>query len=307
MSIAQRLDVLIPTYRRAESLLRTLRCLDEADPPGCPMDIVVIDNAGDPATREVVLGNSWKKPVRLVECKPQGMSPAFNMGVAVTSGDLILFLNDDISVERDHLVELIAGVNRWPEGGAYGGKIRLAWPEGQAAPRTEILDYIAGFAYVPLDYGEEGPISGGRRPMEGNMAAWRAKLPAQPFDLNAGPTPGKYRMGAGETLFRRLLDRGEIFIFLPRVVVDHHIRPEQLELEWIARRSFSYGRELQNYGMRHRSVSGASSTPRLAAAWLLRVLRRIAMRTRGKDYPLVWARVDQALIEGILYERFRRG
>jgi glycosyltransferase involved in cell wall biosynthesis len=303
--MVERLDVLIPTANRAESLLRTLRCLDEAVAPRCALDIVVIDNANDQATRDVVRGNQWSKPVRLIDCQERGMSPAFNMGVASTSGELILFLNDDISVEKDHLIELLAGVERWPDAAAYGGQIKLAWPENTPPPRAEILDYIAGFAYVPLDYGAEDWIAQGLRPMEGNMAAWRTKLPDTPFDLNAGPTPGKYRMGAGETLFRWLVERGERFIYLPKVVVDHHIRPEQMTIEWIARRSFSYGRELQNHGMKHRKISGAASTPALAAQWLVRVLRRVAMQLRGKDYPLVWARVDQSLIEGILYERFR--
>lgn len=303
--LVKRLDVLIPTANRAESLLRTLRRLDEALSPDCAIDIVVIDNANDAATREVVLGNRWNKPVRLVDCAERGMSPAFNMGVAVTSGELILFLNDDISVERNHLVELMAGVARWPDAAVYGGKIQLAWPDDTPAPRAEILDYIAGYAYVPLDYGQEGPVPAGKRPMEGNMAAWRSKLPETPFDLKAGPTPGKYRMGAGEALFRWLADRGERFVYLPKVVVDHHIRAEQMTLAWIARRSFSYGRELQNHAMRHRKISGAASTPRLIGQWLVRVARRFAMQVRGKDYPLVWARVDQALIEGILYERFR--
>ncbi len=107
-------SIVIPTYHRKESLLRLLKSLK-----GTPAEIIVVEQGDDN-------GKIFKKLVdRYIYLNKPSTPHAMNVGVTKAKGDLILFLDDDVTVTKDFLNTMLrllpiqALRRRW--GKYYGG------------------------------------------------------------------------------------------------------------------------------------------------------------------------------------------
>jgi GT2 family glycosyltransferase len=72
--------------------------------------------------------------VRLVVEPQAGKNRALNRGRETTSGALVVFTDDDVTVGSGWLRELAAGAARWPEASIFGGRILPRWPDDHTAP-----------------------------------------------------------------------------------------------------------------------------------------------------------------------------
>lgn len=98
--------MVIPTLRRAEILRDTLSSLAACDPP--PAEIVVVD--GDPgrATQRVVAGLDGPRlrfTLHYLRSEP-GSTVQRNAGIDAATGDVIAFLDDDVSVRPSFFADL---------------------------------------------------------------------------------------------------------------------------------------------------------------------------------------------------------
>lgn len=212
-----------------------------------------------------------------------------------------------MTVGPDYFLQLQAALSRWPDAAGFGGRVDLAWPEGAMLPDSPLLQYIEGFAYARHFGLEEAEYPVGTEPAEANMVFRRDWLAGSgTFDPGTGPHPGRYRMGSGAILFRRVREAKGRLIHLPQLVVRHHIRSEQLAPTWLQARAFSYGRSLAHHHLRHGQISGNDGLPSLALKWALRLAHEAVFALRRRAWPRMLARVDRKLIEGILAERFGR-
>src|SRR5579864_2159978 len=89
-----KISVVVPTYNRARSVMRTIVSLTEQTLP--PMEIVVIDNGSTDDTGDVVrdLARGVRRLRHIVEPR-LGVSRARNRGAGEASGELVAFLDDD--------------------------------------------------------------------------------------------------------------------------------------------------------------------------------------------------------------------
>ena len=100
-------SVIIPTLRREEQLRETLASLAQCDP--LPDELIVVDAAGERSAEAQTAGIA-KLGVRVqVLGSPGGVSRQRNIGVEHASGELILFLDDDVLVEK-RLFEIAAEI-----------------------------------------------------------------------------------------------------------------------------------------------------------------------------------------------------
>jgi glycosyltransferase involved in cell wall biosynthesis len=83
------ISVVMPTRDRARVLERSLAAL-QREHPG---EVVVVDDGSLDDTPDVVARNAWVRSVRLAG---EGRSAAKNAGVAAASGDIVLFMDDDV-------------------------------------------------------------------------------------------------------------------------------------------------------------------------------------------------------------------
>ena len=96
------LSVVILTRNRPEQLRQCLPCLEhqDFDPDGC--QIVVVDDGSDSSTSNPPLGK-YRTKGRYLTQRPPGPAAARNLGVGAASGQVTVFIGDDVLTQSDFL------------------------------------------------------------------------------------------------------------------------------------------------------------------------------------------------------------
>jgi hypothetical protein len=289
-------SVLLATRRRPAALAETLQGLASMAAGPFAWELVVVDNVddidsgGDAETRRVVEQAAPGLPVRLLVEPVGGKNRALNRAVEVATGTLVAFTDDDVSVDGAWLGELWQGAARWPDASMFGGRILPRWPEGCETPPSgpffEHAFAVADFAHPEGRY-SSGYVYGANMAIRAAVfkAGWR-------FDERMGPDgTDRYITGSETSLTVALERKGHHAIYLPRAVVHHRIRPDQLTPAWLHGRAFRKGR---------------ASALKRGLAGGLRHLPRDVMTAAVREYAAwwrCWLRGDRegALAHGIAY------
>lgn len=146
-------SVIIPTYRREAELCHTLQQLLDQDYP--PDEILVIDQTPqhEPATEAFLNQLAVAGTIRLIHQQMPSASRARNCGIVEAAGEILLFLDDDILIEKDFIRAHLTNF-RDPSVAAVTGAI---WSErGQPLPLIYELPAITqqqplGWMQVPAN------------------------------------------------------------------------------------------------------------------------------------------------------------
>ena len=234
------ISILIATYKRPFELSRTLEALTQIDHTGLTWQIILVDNANDPQTFEVFKKYQNLLPIKYAICSEQGKSRALNVGLPLCEGDLIILTDDDVLPEKSWLKETLEGAKRWPNHSIWGGKVIPDNINNIPQEYRQLKHFILDYAVADWKLAE-GPYS----PYEvfGPNFAIRKNILKENIRFNPEVGVGaKFPTGV-ETFF--LLDlhkKGYEPVYLPKSIVYHQIRPEQLTLKWLYERSFKGGR-----------------------------------------------------------------
>jgi GT2 family glycosyltransferase len=234
------MSVLFATHRRADILEKTLEAFRSISTDTVRWHLVVVDNADDIASQEVLRRYETSLPLTWLVESRAGKNRALNAALPLLRGDIFVFTDDDVLPDTRWLEELMSAAKRWPEHAIFGGRIvpDRALPFDTAEPMVRS-------AYVISDeYPSDTEIRAGRiwgPNMAIRAATFRARAVA--FDESIGPAAGySYAMGSETELLLRLQALGERCMFVPAAVVSHQIRPEQVSLSWLRERCFRAGR-----------------------------------------------------------------
>lgn len=118
------IDILIPHWNRSESLRRTLESLRSQSTPAAR--VVVCDNGSSDGTKEMLAGE-FPDVCHLDLGQNLGFSAAVNRGLAVSSSELVVLLNNDVVADPQLLervvvareatgAEMVAACLRMPAG-----------------------------------------------------------------------------------------------------------------------------------------------------------------------------------------------
>src|ERR1700722_15182927 len=125
-----RISVILCTYNRCQLLAKALESVTASVlPPAVEWEVLVVDNNSHDETRSVVQDFSDRHPGRiryLVELR-QGKSYALNTGIGEALGEVLAFMDDDVTVELTWLRNLTGALENREWAGA-GGRIVLQWP-----------------------------------------------------------------------------------------------------------------------------------------------------------------------------------
>jgi len=204
--------------------------LEAIDKPDCKVEVVLIDNASTDETPDVMarFANVHGGTI-LTESRP-GKSHALNTGLEASSGDLIIFLDDDAIPDRGWLASFWRAASQQPNAAAFAGSIRPYW---QSSPPK----WLRGLANLGRACGctEPGRAEGNIGPEEvkgANFAVRRMALGDLKFDtgsVNFGQ-PGASTGGEDSLMSRRLSARGHAFHFVPGAAVAHIIAHDEMTL-----------------------------------------------------------------------------
>jgi glycosyltransferase involved in cell wall biosynthesis len=222
---APMLSVVICTYNRSFSLRQTLSSLADLDAGGLQGEILLVDNNSTDDTRaaaEAFLPRA-PLPARYLFEPRQGLSHARNTGIDAASGDIVIFTDDDVLLDRHWLHEIArAFVQAKPA--ALGGKIVPKWPDAPPSWLGPELHQFLGL----LDHGDAPKLMETPELWGANLAIRADVFRTLRFQDKLGRSGGKLYNGEDTDLLRALLDRGERVLYWPSAVVQHNIPQRRL-------------------------------------------------------------------------------
>lgn len=236
------LSVIIPTYNRSDSLLKTLDCLKrQRVSPSLRWEVIVVDNNCTDGTGGVVthLADDFPVPLRHVIELNQGASNARNRGIAAACGAILLFTDDDVRPDPDWIAAVSSTFSRY---GCHGvvGRIELQWTFGR--PRW-VTDDLTGFL-ARLDYGDsETAIVSDETPPYGPNMAFRKSVfeTIAGFNPNLGRNGGSLATGEEPELFARFIAAGFTAVYQPASVVYHELQSTRVKKSFFRKSHFYNG------------------------------------------------------------------
>jgi glycosyltransferase involved in cell wall biosynthesis len=269
------ITVILCTYNRCRSLGKALESLAaSALPESVEWEVVVVDNNSSDQTHDIVQDfcNRYAGRFRYLFEPRQGKSYALNTGVREAKGDVLAFVDDDVTVESSWLWNLTVGLGSGEWAGA-GGRILPQWP---CAPPSWLPEK-GWFGMAPLvmfDLGlQPGPLAD--PPFGTNMAFHRRvfeKYGTFRTDLGPGPN-GKIRNNEDTEFGGRLLTAGERLRYEPSALVRHSVPKNRLRRDYFLTWWFNKGRaDIRETGV-------AADTKWIIGGIPLHLFRRIAIGT----------------------------
>jgi glucosyl-dolichyl phosphate glucuronosyltransferase len=235
-----RITVVVCTRNRAAELRSALDSLVIQTLPRDQYEVVVVDNASDDKTPDVVRGHR-SAPRYIVEPR-LGLCHARNAGWQAAHGEYVAYLDDDAIADRRWLQTLLETFDRvTPTPGCVGGRVQPLWQ----APQPNWLDDKIARALTIIEWGSEP------HPLVDLSREWLAganlALPRRVLEEVGGFVTGLDRVG------NRLLSSGDIYLqkqvaalgylcyYEPGAMVDHLVPRARLSRRWFLRRYFWQG------------------------------------------------------------------
>jgi glycosyltransferase involved in cell wall biosynthesis len=237
--LTPRLTVILPAFQpHPGRLARTLAALSSQTLPAHQWQLIVVDNASQPP---LTLDLSRFPGSRfLAESRP-GLSHARRSGVRASSGDILVFVDDDNVLAPDYLEKALGLLEAEPRLGALGGK---SLPEFECPPPDWIGDLLGllalrdpGPSPVRAHWDGRYPACS---PIGAGMVLRRPALESWLHDPDTSLTDrcGKNLASGGDNdLVLHILKSGWSVGYAPELVLTHLIPSFRLREDYLARLS----------------------------------------------------------------------
>jgi glycosyltransferase involved in cell wall biosynthesis len=235
--------VILCTYNRCDALVNALNSVAGSEVPDqIRWEVLVVDNNSTDRTREVVEEFSQKYPgrFRYVKEPQQGVSYARNRGIIESSGDIVAFMDDDVTVDPLWLWNLTKSLYSG-EWAGVGGRIFPLWES--APPRW--LNVDEPHALGPFVAFDRGPQAAQLEdpPFGANMAFRRETFERHGgFRTDLGRCADNLLGNEDSDYGRRLLSAGERLRYEPTAVMWHPVTKNRLTKRYLLAWWFGKGR-----------------------------------------------------------------
>jgi len=221
----------ICTYKRPDLLRRSLRELISQETGGLfTYSIVVVDNDRQRSAETIVSEFAASSPVPIAYCvEPvQNICLARNRAVDYAKGNFVAFIDDDEFPEKNWLLMLFKAVNTDDVAGVLG-PVKSFFDEATPSwvVKCRFFDRPGHPTGFVIDWSE------GRT---GNVILKRSLLvPGEPaFDP-------KFHRGGDTDFFRRMIQKGNVFIWCDEAVVHEVVPPERWKRSFMLKRALLRG------------------------------------------------------------------
>lgn len=223
----QSVSIIIPTYNRAAVLRITLETLAAlALPDGWSGEVLVVDNCSPDDTAAVVeeLRGRLALPLRRIVEDRQGAGHARNRGIEESSGDWLIFLDDDIKIAPGWLQAFADAVESFNPDAVVGPV--FPWFEGDVPSwcAGRVLDSITSAFSRRGERDLVLPPAHAHEVCSANFAV-RRSMACELGGFHPGlDRMGEGMLGGGDTEFAmRLADGGARTVYAAECVVEHLI------------------------------------------------------------------------------------
>lgn len=240
-----KISTILCTYNRSESLARALESVAASIvPQPIEWEVLVVDNNSSDQTKAVVKAFCDQHPrrFRYVFEPQQGKSYALNTGIREASGDILAFVDDDVTVEPDWLQNLTSPLQ---DGRTTGTGGRILPARGFVPPDWLALNGPCNLVGALCAYFNPGDVPSELKepPFGANMAFRREMFEKYGnFRTDLGPFPNN-KIGFEDTEFgRRLMTGGERLGYVPSATVYHEVPQYRVHKEFLLDWWFTFGR-----------------------------------------------------------------
>lgn len=142
------ISVIICTHNpRAEYLRRVLDALERQTLPQGQWELLLIDNASEVGVPKLHDLSSSLRGKTIREEK-LGLTLARLRGIEESTGEIVVFVDDDNVLEPDYLHTAVSIAARYPQIGAFGGSLK---GEFETPPESWMTPYLEGLAVFTID------------------------------------------------------------------------------------------------------------------------------------------------------------
>ncbi len=216
----------------------------------------------------------------------QGLSGGKNTGIAVASGQVVAFLDDDAVADADWL-KFMAESYEEPGVAGVGGLTLPKWDTQRPAWFPAEFDWVVGCTYVGMPT-HRAPM----RNLLGGNASFRREIfeKVGGFTSGIGRAQGKRPLGCEETEFCIRLNQqlpGAVLLFDNRAMIWHRVAAERSRFAYYRRRCYAEGLSKVMVTRSVGASDGLSSERRYATRTLPRgIVRGLADALRGDSAGL---------------------
>jgi GT2 family glycosyltransferase len=292
-----RFSVVIPTFRRPDTLFSVLGSL-EAQRDAPDFEVVVVDDGSGDETVERLAAYRPAYPIRFFSQPNSGPATARNRGVREAAGELVLFLGDDTVPEPDLLAVHGRAHAERPHPVAVLGY--TTWPRGmKVSPFLHhINEYGLQFGYGLIADPEAVPFN--------FFYTSNVSLPRDLL-LEAGLFDTSFPHAAWEDIevAYRLMQRGMRMLYRPAAVARHH---HDITFESFRRRQQKAGEAAAIFFDKHPELGDFLAVPQALAipdraAWpFARLLPLWAALAEKRELP-----GSRRAVERVLRDDYLRG
>jgi glucosyl-dolichyl phosphate glucuronosyltransferase len=232
------ISVVIASRNRAPLLASTLAALERQDWPGCPFEIVVVDNASTDDTARVIdeAVSRRRVPVMGLREDRPGKSHALNTAMAHARGDILVLTDDDVLPSRGWLATYRQAMDE--TGADYAaGRILPLW---EAPPPRWLSPALYGVLAIPDGGTRRLSLAAGRNdqimPIGANMAVRRHVIDrVGGWNPRLGKLEGTLRTGEDHEFALKMREAGLSGIYEPDALVHHRVPGDRLRLAYFWR------------------------------------------------------------------------
>lgn len=170
----------------------------------------------------------------------KGVAAARNFGFDKSSGELVMFSDDDVEADEEWIEQIVDSYNDKPDFPGYGGKVLPVWPDdGPLSWLPEEFYWLIGSTKGLFSDTKEEV----RNTYACNMGFQRKHFEElDGFDENFGKNHGFELQGEESEIGSRAINQfGKSVYYNPEAVVYHKVYPEQLEFRYLLERAFLQG------------------------------------------------------------------
>jgi GT2 family glycosyltransferase len=199
-----RVSVVIPTFNRWEQLKVALDALASQTIPAEQLEIVVVSDGSTDGTDERLAAGLTPLPVVFRSQKNRGAAAARNTGVEASSGELVVFIDDDVVAAPECVAAHVAAHERSAEPKVVIGPL--------LTPTDAPLESWVRWEQAMLDKQYNAMARGDWAPTARQFYTGNASLPRAMFERSGG-FDESFRRAEDVELAYRLHDAGASFEF----------------------------------------------------------------------------------------------
>jgi len=267
-------SVIICTYNRSDYISKALSSLAQQTLPVDQYEIIIVNNNSTDHTD--ALCNAFLQEHRDLNCfyfieKQQGLSYARNRGITESSGDVLVFMDDDAQADTNYLQEIRRFFDATPDAEACGGRI---YPDFE----SKRPDWMSRFL-LPLtstiDKGNKIKLfTGTKYPVGANMAFKKEVFQKYGmFNTDLGRKGNNLDGSEEKDIFLKIKKDKKKIYYLPYAIVKHQVPDKRLTFDFFKRQAIGIGKSEQ---IRTRAISSSAylrfSLKEIAIKWSVSIM-----------------------------------